>query len=626
MTTASKCACGESLEGYAPSGEGIVQCDKCGKRYRVQRSATQSPTLTLSTTVEVSEPRGQRMDRVAWIAAGIAGGVLIAMMLVFAVEQQRRSTAGVDPTISTPARQDTETSASPDEVELEILRQNGEILGIDNEPAIEKPVARKPAQAGDSKSDVSKTHKSGTAAKGTDRLGDADAQPNPRIIRQELSAEEIYTIASRCLVTIRAKNSSGERISSGSGFVLDSGAMERLYPDDEYMMRETFAKASAEAEYKYSAPYSVSAPRDVTDLQFGAAYIVTNFHVIEAAVSLEFSFASGEATRGGEFSTDVIAESQNRDIAILKVLGHSFAPGLRVAEIHAPIGQVVYALGNPQGLEGSLSDGIVSGYRDLDDLGRVIQTTAAISHGSSGGPLLDKYGDVIGVMTAVITSGQNLNLAVPAEAIEDAFSSGLCEREVSQGRSTRDELQRYLIGKMVQCEAVNEIRSTGKSEATEIANEDESIQNAKAQLILAIKAHLASKWNDAKRFARQAEPPLPDDLKPAAWIVEAIALFDIAQKHVESKVSPGGDERSSKDVDRIRSLLSLDEDYQKSLGLLRRAIRSQPEMGSFHRQLAYQLGQAGEYLGAKNAYDAAIRYCPYDAILYWSRGTTQGQR
>lgn len=111
MTTASKCACGESLEGYAPSGEGIVQCDKCGKRYCVQRSATQSTTLSPSTTVEVSELGGHRMDRVAWIAAGIAGGVLIAMVLVFAVEKRRGSTAGVDATISSSSRKDSKSAS-----------------------------------------------------------------------------------------------------------------------------------------------------------------------------------------------------------------------------------------------------------------------------------------------------------------------------------------------------------------------------------------------------------------------------------------------------------------------------------------------------------------------------------
>jgi serine protease Do len=84
-------------------------------------------------------------------------------------------------------------------------------------------------------------------------------------------------------------------------------------------------------------------------------------------------------------------------------------------------GQKVYAIGSPQGLELTISDGIVSGMRSLPQ-GRVIQTTAPISPGSSGGPLFDAYGRLVGIMTFQHRLGQNLNFAVPADWIADIRS------------------------------------------------------------------------------------------------------------------------------------------------------------------------------------------------------------
>ncbi|MBA7592637.1 hypothetical protein ES708_34828 [subsurface metagenome] len=77
------------------------------------------------------------------------------------------------------------------------------------------------------------------------------------------------------------------------------------------------------------------------------------------------------------------------------------------------VGDEIYVIGNPQGLEGTFSQGIISGIRDLDTE-YILQVTAAISPGSSGGPVLNDKGRVIGVAFATLTEGQNLNFAVPA--------------------------------------------------------------------------------------------------------------------------------------------------------------------------------------------------------------------
>lgn len=86
------------------------------------------------------------------------------------------------------------------------------------------------------------------------------------------------------------------------------------------------------------------------------------------------------------------------------------------------VGAEVYAIGNPKGLMNSLSNGLVSGHREDDVDVPFIQTTAAISPGSSGGPLLSKDGRVVGVTTAIILGGQNLNLAIPVKLLKAALN------------------------------------------------------------------------------------------------------------------------------------------------------------------------------------------------------------
>lgn len=85
---------------------------------------------------------------------------------------------------------------------------------------------------------------------------------------------------------------------------------------------------------------------------------------------------------------------------------------LEVSSVDHRPGDKVYAIGNPKGLLGTFSEGIISGFRDIDGT-KYVQITASISSGSSGGPVVDENGRVIGVTTASIKDGQNLNLAMP---------------------------------------------------------------------------------------------------------------------------------------------------------------------------------------------------------------------
>jgi tetratricopeptide (TPR) repeat protein len=141
-----------------------------------------------------------------------------------------------------------------------------------------------------------------------------------------------------------------------------------------------------------------------------ASEIATNKHVVEHSKTLRI--------RWGEQSWRAItwSEDPEHDICVVEVEGlHArpvplrFSHGLR-------IGERVYAVGAPEGLELTISEGLISGMR-FPEGGRMIQTSAPISPGSSGGGLFDTQGRLVGITSLISKTGQNLNFAVPAEWI-----------------------------------------------------------------------------------------------------------------------------------------------------------------------------------------------------------------
>lgn len=141
--------------------------------------------------------------------------------------------------------------------------------------------------------------------------------------------------------------------------------------------------------------------------------IVTNHHVIAGARSAVVKLNSGAF-----FSVDgILADDPDHDIAVIKVSGKNL-PTLQLANSDSlAAGDHVVAIGSPLGLENSVSDGIISGFREGTNGRSWLQTTAPASHGNSGGPLLTMEDKVAGVVTWKNTEGENLNFAVPSKLI-----------------------------------------------------------------------------------------------------------------------------------------------------------------------------------------------------------------
>lgn len=144
--------------------------------------------------------------------------------------------------------------------------------------------------------------------------------------------------------------------------------------------------------------------------------LVTNYHVLNGAYSAEVR------TDGGSIYAirNILAENSTADIVLVDIVDMPKPVHYLDISLETPLqGEHILVVGSPFGLELTVSDGIVSAVRDLPDIGKIVQLTAPISTGSSGGPAVNMAGEVIGVVIFQILEGQNLNFAIPSRLILD---------------------------------------------------------------------------------------------------------------------------------------------------------------------------------------------------------------
>ncbi len=185
-------------------------------------------------------------------------------------------------------------------------------------------------------------------------------QVNPK----ELTAEEIYEKCSKATVEILAEVAS-ERFNLGSGFFIDEGT------------------------------------------------VITNYHVVSGASNIKIT----DSEKKSYNVEQVLGYDEKIDLVILKV--NSQNAYLEKNEEAIKPGETVYTLGSPLGLTGSFADGMVSSPARKIESVDYIQVTAPMSPGNSGGPLINKYGEVIGINTWQYTEGQNLNFSININEIQN---------------------------------------------------------------------------------------------------------------------------------------------------------------------------------------------------------------
>jgi S1-C subfamily serine protease len=154
--------------------------------------------------------------------------------------------------------------------------------------------------------------------------------------------------------------------------------------------------------------------------------IATNYHVVKRATR---TFARLLGEKQQHEISGIAAQDSERDLALLRV-SNMTAPSLPLETVaQLEVGDEIYVVGNPEGFEGTFSEGLVSSLRQVGP-DWLIQISAPISHGSSGGPVLSSNGKVVAVAVGGYKDGQNLNFAIPVSYLVPLLSSALPPKRI----------------------------------------------------------------------------------------------------------------------------------------------------------------------------------------------------
>jgi S1-C subfamily serine protease len=154
--------------------------------------------------------------------------------------------------------------------------------------------------------------------------------------------------------------------------------------------------------------------------------IITNYHVIQNAQNVEVT-TSDKRT----YKAQIMLQDKAHDLALLQIDAKNLTPSVLSESSDLQVGQNVYAIGNPFGLNGTMTTGIISSIRSVQEpqgatIDKALQTDAAINPGNSGGPLLNSRGEVIGMNTLIATGGAEQNsgigFAIPVDTIKAELS------------------------------------------------------------------------------------------------------------------------------------------------------------------------------------------------------------
>jgi hypothetical protein len=311
----------------------------------------------------------------------------------------------------------------------------------------------------------------------------------------------------------------------------------------------------------------------------GDGVVLTAWHVVAGAVKVRVQLPTGVSRP----VQGLVGWDASKDFALLKITGTNL-PTVRLGDSDkVRQGDRILTLGAPLGLEQTASDGIVSAVRELPDGTKLLQTTAAISAGSSGGPVLNTRGQAVGMACFLLTEGQSLNFAVPINDVKPKLK------------------------------ARGKVTPLADAATGEFAGSPEALyQQGWAALLEDKEApHAAEQFQKALALFRQAVEKRND--YDGAWFSAGYCLVEL--------------ERYQEALDCFKQAIRIMPNYagarwglgtaylglgryQDSLESFKEAIRIKPDLAGFHSALAGAYLMLGRYHEALQACKEAIRLEP----------------
>ncbi len=195
-------------------------------------------------------------------------------------------------------------------------------------------------------------------------------------------------------------------------------------------------------------------------------YIVTNDHVVRDAETIQVKLSNDKV-----YDARVVGRDQKTDIAVIKIHASDLPTAVLGDSDKLEVGQWAIAIGNPFGLDRTMTVGVISATGrsnvGIETYENFIQTDASINPGNSGGPLLNVYGEVIGINTAIVAAGQGIGFAIPVNMAKPIFTQLIQKGNVSRGwmgvtiQPVTDELARSFGLRQARGALVNDVLKGG---------------------------------------------------------------------------------------------------------------------------------------------------------------------
>ena len=341
--------------------------------------------------------------------------------------------------------------------------------------------------------------------------------------------------------------------------------------------------------------------------------VVTNYHVINMAADVKIKLGMKVLDVEGVLHAD-----PENDLAIVKMEGKDY-PKVKIGDANKlQVGEKIYVIGSPQGLENTISEGILSGIREVDRKHKILQMTAPISPGSSGGPLFNSDGEVVGVATFLIAETQNLNFAMPINLV----LAGLAKKElVSPQEACQVDYNETAACWYYQGLAFG---TTGQFDrAAEAFKRSLAIDSKKTETYINLGVSYANmrRYKEAVEMLNEAvkiEPDHPDALNKLGTVYGQMGKYKESLSAL--KKSAGLKPENPENYYGMAVTYGKMGDFSESIKAANEAIKLNPKYAEAHGLLGFAYASTGKHKEAASAYKAAIRLEPDNPLPHFGLG------